>query len=153
MYNWFECKVKYDKTGEDGLIKSTTEAYLVDAVSFTEAEKRINIEMKPYITGEFLLANVKRIKIAEMFPDASGDRWYRCKVMFVSLDEEKGVEKRIPSFMYVQASNMESALANLLQGMKTTLAEYEIASITETAIMDVFPYAVIETISQTTERA
>jgi len=145
MNSWFETKVKYDKTGEDGLIKSITEAYLVDAVSFTEAEKRINIEMKPYITGEFLLANVKRIKIAEMFTDASGDRWYRCKVMFVSLDEEKGIEKRIPSFMYVQASDMKSALANLLEGMKTTLADYEIASITETAIMDVFPYAAIET--------
>jgi hypothetical protein len=144
MHNWFECKVKYDKTGEDGLIKSITEAYLVDAISFTEAERRITIEMKPYITGEFLLANVKRVKIAEMFTDASGDRWYRCKVMFVSLDEEKGVEKRIPSFMYVQAADIKSALDNLLEGMKNTLSDYEIASISETAIMDVFPYAAIE---------
>jgi len=141
MYNWFECKVRYDRQGEDGLLKSVTEAYLVDAITFAEAEKRINIEMKPFVSGEFLVANIKRVKIAEMFFDATGDKWYRSKVMFMSLDEEKGIEKRTASTMFVQASDMKSALDNLLEGMKNTLADYEIAAIVETAIMDVYQYA------------
>ena len=139
--NWFECKVRYDRQGEDGLLKTVTESYLVDALSFTEAEKRINIEMKPFISGDFLVANIKRVKIAEMFFDATGDKWYRSKVMFVSLDEEKGIEKRTASTMFVQANDMKSALDNLLEGMKNTLADYEIAAIVETAIMDVYQYA------------
>jgi hypothetical protein len=149
MANWFECKIKYDKTGDDGLIKTVSENYLVDALSFTEAEERINQEMKPFISDEFLVANIKRAKIAELFdhPDATADRWYRSKVNFVSLDEEKGIEKRIPSTMYVKAGDMQGALANLLNHMKTTLADYEIASIVETTLMDVFYYDV--TVSET----
>jgi hypothetical protein len=146
MYNWFECKIKYDKTGDDGIIKTVTETYLVDALSFTEAEARINLEMKPFISGEFLVANIKRVKIAELFDSASAsaDKWYRSKVNFVSLDEEKGIEKRTPSTMFVKAEDMKGALNNLLEGLKNTLADYEIATIAETAVMDVFPYAKIE---------
>lgn len=151
MYNWFECKIKYDKTAEDGMIKTVSENYLVDALSFTEAEARINVEMKPFISGEFLVANIKRVKIAELFDstNANADKWYRSKVNFVSLDEEKGIEKRVPSTMYVKAEDMQGALNNLLTGLKNTLADYEIANITETMIMDVFPYAKVD--SETTE--
>lgn len=149
MYSWFECKIKYDKTGDDGIIKTTSESYLVDAMSFTEAEARITAEMKPFISGDFMLANIKRVKIAEMFDteDANADKWYRSKVMFVSLDEEKGVEKKVPSNMYVKAEDMKGALDNLLNGLKTTLADYEVASITETTIMDVYQYAPIENVT------
>ncbi len=151
MYNWFECKIKYDKTAEDGMIKTVSENYLVDALSFTEADARINVEMKPFISGEFLVANIKRVKIAELFDstNANADKWYRSKVNFVSLDEEKGIEKRVPSTMYVKAEDMQGALNNLLTGLKNTLADYEIANITETMIMDVFPYAKVD--SETTE--
>ncbi len=146
MYNWFECKIKYDKTGNDGIINTVSENYLVDALSFTEAEARINLEMKPFISGEFLVANIKRVKIAELFDSAnsSADKWYRSKVNFVTLDEEKGIEKRTPSTMYVKAEDMQDALNNLLAGLKNTLGDYEIANITETAIMDVYPYAKID---------
>lgn len=149
MFNWFECKIKYDKTGDDGIIKTVSEAYLVDAMSFTEAEARITAEMKPFITGDFMLANIKRVKIAEMFDteDANADKWYRSKVLFVSLDEEKGVEKKVPSNMYVKAEDIKGALDNLLKGLKTTMADYEIANITETTIMDVYNYAPLETVS------
>ncbi len=149
MYSWFECKIKFDKTGDDGIIKTVGESYLVDAMSFTEAEARITAEMKPFISGDFLLANIKRVKIAEMFDcdDESADKWYKCKVMFVSLDEEKGVEKKVPSFMYVKAADMKAALDNLLEGLKTTLADYEVASITETLIMDVYQYAPVDSVT------
>ena len=138
--NWFECKIKYDKTGEDGLIKQVTEAYLVDALSFTEAETRINAEMEPFISGEWVVANIKRVKIAELFDSQlpSADKWYRSKVNFVALDEDKGIEKKVPNTMYIKATEIKEALANLQEGMKGTMADFEIASIVETAIMDVF---------------
>ncbi|MBQ7389143.1 MAG: DUF4494 domain-containing protein [Paludibacteraceae bacterium] len=140
MNNWFECKVSFDKTGEDGLIKKVTEPYLVDAMSFTEAESRIVEEVTPFVSGELIVAHIKRAKIAEIFPNEAGDKWYRCKVNFISFDEKKQVEKHLPQIMLVQASDFKTALANLLEGMKGTLADYEIATISETMIMDVFPF-------------
>ena len=140
MNSWFECKVKYDKEIEAGLQKSVSEPYMVDALSFTEAESRILEEMRPFISGEFTVANIKRVKISELFFDESGDKWYKCKVNFITLDEKSGVEKRTASYMMVQAADFKSALENLLKGMKGTMADYEIASITETPIMDVLRY-------------
>ena len=118
MNNWFECKVSFDKTGEDGLIKKVTEPYLVDAMSFTEAESRIVEEVTPFVSGELIVAHIKRAKIAEIFPNEAGDKWYRCKVNFISFDEKKQVEKRLPQIMLVQASDFQTALGNLLEGMK-----------------------------------
>lgn len=140
MHNWFECKIKYEKTAEEGKIVKVSEGYLVDAMSFTEAEARIIEEMKPFISGEFEVANIKRSRINEMFFNENGDKWYRSKVNFVTLDEEKGIEKRTGVSMMVQASDMPDALKGLLDGMKGSLADYEIASITETAIIDVYKY-------------
>jgi len=140
MHNWFQCKIKYEKNAEDGSVVRVSEAYLIDALSFTEAEERINEEMRPFISGEFLVSDIKRAKINELFNNENGDRWYRCKVNFISLDEEKGVEKRIATTMFAQANSLKDALEVLEKGMKGTLADYEIAAITETNIMDVYPY-------------
>lgn len=140
MHNWFECKIKYEKTAEEGKIVKVSEGYLVDAMSFTEAEARIIEEMKPFISGEFEVANIKRSRINEMFFNENGDKWYRSKVNFVTLDEEKGIEKRTGVSMMIQASDMPDALKGLIEGMKGSLADYEIASITETAIIDVYKY-------------
>lgn len=143
MHNWFQCKIKYERNAEDGAVVKVSEAYLIDALSFTEAEERINEEMKPYISGEFLVSDIKRARISELFENENGDKWYRCKVNFITLDEEKGVEKRTASTMYSQASTLREALDTLETGMKGTLADYEIATITETNIMDVFKYEAI----------
>lgn len=141
MHNWFECKVKYEKTADDGKIVKVTEAYLIDALTFTKAEERTIEEMKPFISGEFEVSNIKRTRISEMFFNENGDKWYRSKVNFITIDEEKGIEKRVGQTMMVQASDMKDALNGIIEGMKGTLADYEIASITETLIMDVFRYA------------
>ena len=138
MAQWFECKIKIDKTTADGVIKNSTENYLVDALSFTEAEARITEEMQPYISGEFKVDSVKRVRVSEMFFDETGDRWYKAKVNFVTLDEKKGVEKRTASYMYVQATEFSKALQNLMEGMKGTMSDFEVASITETTLLDVF---------------
>ena len=139
MATWFECKVKYDKIQENGSVKKVNEPYLVDALSFTEAEARIIEECTPYISGEFSISAVKKTKISEILWDETGDRYYMVKVMFITIDEKTAVEKKSASFILVQASDFKGALENFMSGMKGTMADFEIASITETALMDVFP--------------
>lgn len=144
MNNWYECKVKYEKTLETGTQKKVTEAYLVDAMSFTEAENRIIEEITPYIVGEFEVAAVKKARISELFIDPEGDKWYRAKVMFITIDEKTGVEKKAASTMLVQASDFQRAVKNLEDGMKGTMSDWEINTISETLLMDVFGMQVKE---------
>ncbi|OJU53544.1 MAG: phage tail protein [Bacteroidales bacterium 45-6] len=140
MNNWFECKVSYDKQLENGLIKKTTEPYLVDALSFTEAEARIIEEIKPYISGEFSITDIKRAKLSEIFFNENGDRFYKVKVQYITLDEKSGAEKKTAVNMLAQASDFQEALDVVLKGMAGTMADYNIASIAETNLMDIFPY-------------
>ncbi|MCH5346002.1 MAG: DUF4494 domain-containing protein [Muribaculaceae bacterium] len=138
MANWFECKVKYDKMQENGSVKKVNEPYLVDALSFTEAEARIIEEQTPYISGDFSVSAVKRTKITEIFKDDKGDRFYLVKVAFITIDEKTAVEKRSISQILVQAGDFKSAFENFLEGMKGSMADYEIVSISETQILDVY---------------
>ena len=139
MLNWFECKIKYEKTVEEGKIVKVNETYLVDALSFTEAEARINLEMKPFISGKFIVSNIRRARISELFANDNGDKWYRSKLYFIALDEEKGIEKKTAVTMMVQANNIKEAWDGLQEGMKGSMSDYEIASIVETLILDVYP--------------
>jgi len=129
------------------MIKTVTEPYLVDALSFTEAEARITEEMQPYISGEFSVAAVKRVNLSDIFYNQDGDRWYKVKTNFITIDEKTAVEKRTASYQLVQASDFKGALDVFLQGMKDTMADYEIASITETPLMDVFAANLEETLA------
>ncbi len=138
MALWFETKVRYDKTQENGSVKKVNEPYLVDALSFTEAESRIIESLTPYISGEFSISAVKKTKISEIFFDETGDRYYMVKVNFITLDEKSGVEKKTSSFILVQASTFQEAVERFNEGMKGTLADYEISSVAETPLMDVF---------------
>jgi hypothetical protein len=139
--NWFECKVSYEKMMENGVQKRVSELYLVDALSFTEAEARIIEKVKAYVSGEFQVANIKRSVISELFFNAGGDRYYRFKLYFITLDEKSGAEKKSGHSMIVQASDIHEALATLGEGMKRSMVDYTIASVTETMIMDIFPYS------------
>ncbi len=138
MANWFECKVRYDKVQENGAVKKVTEPYLVDALSFTEAEARITEEQTPYISGDFSVSAVKRTKISEIFWDETGDKWYLTKLAFVTIDPKSGAEKKTTTLILVQAGDFKSALDNVLEGMRGTASDYEIVSITETLLMDVY---------------
>lgn len=144
MANWFECKVRYDKLQENGAVKKVNEPYLVDALSFTEAEARITEEQTPFISGDFSVSAVKRTKIAEIFFVEGGDRWYLVKVGFITIDEKTAVEKRSSSLILVQASNFKEAYDNFLKGMAGTMADFEIMSITETPLMDVYKMKVVD---------
>lgn len=140
MTEWFECKVKYDKTTEDGLIKTTTETYLVDAISFTEAEKRFIEEIEPFMSGEFVVTDIKRARLTEVLEseDLTDDKWFKARVAYITLDEKKGTEKRAVQSTLIQAKDFRVALKNLDKGMQGTLGDWEIVSITETKIMDIF---------------
>lgn len=139
MALWFECKVRYDKMTENGSVKKVNEPYLVDALSFTEAEARIIEKMTPYISGEFSISAVKKTKISEIFFDENADRFYMVKVNYITIDEKSGVEKKSASYILTQAVDFKGALERFDKGMKDTLADYEIASIAETTLLDVFP--------------
>ena len=140
MHNWYETTVKFEKTAEDGKIVKVSQKNLVDALSFTEAEARIIKEMTPFVSGEFKVAGIVPKKINEIFYNENGDKWFRAKVNFITLDEEKGVERKTPNTMLVQACNIKEAREGLVEGMKGTMADYEVEAITETKIMDVFKY-------------
>ena len=142
LHEWFECKIKYEKQQENGSLKKVQEPYLVDALSFTEAEARIIEEMTPYISGEFTVSDIKRAGYSELFfsEDANADRWFKCKLTFITLDEKSGSEKKTSTNVLVQASDLRDAVKKLDDGMRGSMADYLIASVTETAIMDVYPY-------------
>mgnify|MGYP002737571252 FL=1 len=140
MYSWFECKVRYDKTLDTGLIKTVTEPYMIDALSFTEAEARIIEEITPFISGEFSVSDIKRVKYSDTFFNESGDRYYKAKLYYITLDEKSGAEKKTAVNMLVQASELREAVDIIDEEMKKTMIDYSIAGVTETAIMDVFTY-------------
>lgn len=144
MHTWFECKIRYEKIMENGLQKKVNEPYLVDAINFTEAEARIIEEMTPFISGEFIVADIKRANYSELFPceEEAADRWFKCKLLFITLDEKSGAEKKTSTHILVQAADLRDAVKKLDEGMKGTMADYQIASVAETAIMDVYPYSV-----------
>lgn len=140
--DWFECKVRYDKTLETGLLKKVTESYLVDALSFTEAEERFLQEIEPMMSGEYSVSDIKRAKIAELFEsiDTTDDKWYKAKVAYIAYDEKKGVEKRTNQIMLIQAKDLRVAVQNLDKGMQGTMGDWDIISIAETPIMDIFKF-------------
>lgn len=144
MYNWFECKVRYDKTQETGVVKTVTEPYLVDAISFTEAEERIVKEMEPFIGGVFSVSDIRRKKFAETILNENGDRYYNARLAFITLDEKSGSEKKTAVNMLVQASSLREAMDIVEGEMKKTMVDYQFLAISETAIMDIFPYSAEE---------
>lgn len=139
MSQWFETKVKYDKTMLDtGAIKSVTEPYLVDALSFTEAEARITKEMEPFVSGELTVTAVRKVRFEDVLYHEGGDRWYKVKINMITIDEKTGAEKRSASFSLVQASEFKLALDYFLEATKSVLFDFEIVNITEMAYIDVF---------------
>ena len=137
---WYECKVKYRKTDDTGIQKMVTEAYLVDAISYTEAESRINEEMSAYISEEFKITSIKTANFSEIHPFENSDRWFKSKIALVAYDEESGKERKTNIHILLQANDVKEAYDNTVQVMKNTMGDYSIPMIMESAIMDVFPY-------------
>ena len=140
--NWFECKIRYEKTMEDGLQKKVVETYVVDALSFTEAEQRIMEEMSSYISGEFEVNDIKRTAYKEIFfsDEEMADRYYKAKLQFITIDEKTEKEKRSSVNYLVQAGTLNGAVKNIDEVMGGSMIDYVIASVAETTLMDVYEY-------------
>lgn len=139
---WYETTVRYDRQSEDGGQKKVSEAYVVDALSFGEAEETITKEMEPYITGEFEVKNITPATYGEVFfsDSAADDRWYKAKLSFITIDEKTEKEKRSNVIYLVQAADFKGAVKNIEEVMGTTAIDYVIANISETKLMDVFEH-------------
>jgi len=137
MKTWYECKVKYQKMMQDGKVKKVTEPYLVDAVSFTDAEKRINEMLGPYISSEFIITNIKIANYSEVHPNENGDRWFKCKITFVNIDE-KGVERKSNTYILMQSNDAKETYDSIEELFTGTIIDFEISGIQESTIIDVF---------------
>lgn len=139
---WFECKIRYEKTMEDGMQKKVNETYVVDALSFSEAEERIIEEMSSYISGEFNVTDIKKAAYGEIFfSDLElADRWYKTKLQFITIDEKTEKEKRSTVTYLVQAGTLNGAVKSIDEVMGGTMIDYVISSVAETALMDVFEH-------------
>ncbi|MBA4408155.1 MAG: DUF4494 domain-containing protein [Bacteroidota bacterium] len=140
MQTWFECKVKYVKVDDDGRERKVSEVYLVDAVTFTDAETRIIQQVQTMVRGEFVIDNIKKSNIIEIFPHEVGEWWYKAKIGIVTIDENAGKEKKINNYFLVAADDIKEALQRLEEGLSYILVPYQTASIAVSNIVDVFPY-------------
>lgn len=140
MNTWFECTAKYIKIDENGREKKVSESYLLDALSFTEAENRIYKELESMVSGEFNVSKIAKTNIAEIISSDDGDRWFKAKVAFISIDEESGKEKRTAQYVLVLAKTVKDAFEKVIDNMQGMMADFEISAISESTIMDIFPY-------------
>lgn len=140
MQTWFECKVKYIKVDDDGRERKVNEVYLVDAVTFTDAETRIIQQLQTMVRGEFSVDNIKKSNIVEIFPHEEGEWWYKAKIAIVTIDENAGKEKKINNYFLVAADDIKQALQRLEEGLSYILVPYQTTSLAVCNIVDVFPY-------------
>ncbi len=146
MQTWFECKVKYNKVDENGRERLVNESYLLDAVSFTDAEARIIRQLQAMVRGEFTVTDIKKSKISEVFPFENGEWWYRATINLVTVDEEAGKEKKLRTFYLIMADDIQEALTRLEESLSFLVVPYVVTSINVSNIVDVFPYAPAEAV-------
>ena len=140
MNNYFESTAKFIRKDENGHERKVTETYLLDAVSFTEAEARTYKELQEMVSGEFITWSIKRTNISEIIPCAVGDRWYKAKVNFITIDEVSGKEKRTSQYVLVYSDSVKNAYDQVINAMQGMMADFEISAISESKILDVFPF-------------
>ena len=143
MSQWIKTSVRFTKRMENGTAKRVTDSYLVDALSFAEAEARILKEVTAYVRGEFNVSAVKKSNVQEIFRNKVEydyeQKWYKAKVAFITLDEKTKSEKRTTALFMVQAPDFHNALENFIECMKKeTIEDFVIVGIEETSILDVF---------------
>ena len=140
MQTWFECKVIYVKIDDDGREVKASESYLIDAVTFTDAEARMIEQLRTMIRGEFVIDKISKSRIVEIFPHVDGEYWWKGKISIVTIDEKAGKEKVINNFFLVSANDLKQALLRLEEGLSYILVPYQVTSLALSPIVDVFPY-------------
>lgn len=140
MRTWFLCKVKYAKENEEGILKTITEQYLVDAVSFTEAEAILYDRLASQIRGDFQVTAVGKSNIVEVFGYEDADIWHKAKVTYLMVDGDSGKEKLVTQYMIVTAENVKQAYDRILDSLSNMLVSFRVPKVEETLIVEVFPY-------------
>lgn len=140
MRVWFLCKVKYAKENEQGLLKNVSEQYLVDAVSFTEAEARIYDMLGSTIRGDFQVTNISKSNFVDVFPYEDIDIWHKCKITYTVADGDSGKEKKVTQYMLVTAHDVKEAYDRIHESLSNMLVTFRVPDITESPIVEVFPY-------------
>lgn len=140
MNSWYTIKVKFTKEFTDGTLKRVTEPYLVNSLSFTEAEARIYKEVGEYVRGEFLVTSIAKTDFADIFHYDDADRWYKAKVSYVTEDADSGKEKKINNNYLVSAHNLKEAYERIEESLKGLMVTFEIPTIALTQIIEIFPY-------------
>ena len=140
MRNWFTCKVKYFTQDELGAPKGVTEAYLVDAMSYTEAEARIYEALEGVIHGDYEVVNISKSNYTDVFDFEDTATWFKCKIQYVSVDEKAEKERKITNQILMSADSVMDACERIQHEFKTMLVPYTITSVIEISLIDVFPY-------------
>lgn len=142
MNNYFEVGVRYQKQAEDGALKNVTELYLVEAMSFTEAEARITEAMLPCASGDFRVVKEKITNISEVITttDDKADKFYKVKHSIITIDERTEKEIKVPQYLLFQASSNDDARNRYNAYMKGLTFEVELEAISDTRLLDYFPY-------------
>lgn len=134
------CKVKYAKENEQGLLKNVSEQYLVDAVSFTEAEARIYDMLGSVIRGDFQVTNISKSNFVDVFFFEDIDIWHKCKISYIVADADSGKEKKVTQFMLVTAHDVREAYDRIHESLSNMLVSFRVPEVTESPIVEVFPY-------------
>ena len=146
--DWFEVKMRYDKVHEDGYEKKVTESYVVEALSFGEAEKTAMEFLGSYVSGEIQVVNINLMKFQEVFfnEQESCDRYYKAILQFITIDEKTEREKHTQVYYLVQASSFDNCKDTIRTIMDDTMIDYQIASVSETKVIDVIEHLVVNPI-------
>jgi hypothetical protein len=139
MPAWYRCKIRFQKEDSAGSLQTINEEYLIDAVSFTEAEAKC---YKLIVTGasDFNVDSIVRMRLADLFTSEEGEQWFKAKVIYFSVDEKSGKEKKIVNYMLLNADGIQQALDRLNENMRNFLIPYETTDMVLTPILDVFPH-------------
>ncbi len=147
MQTWFESKAKYMKVSESGKEQMVTENFLLDAVSFTDAEARMIWQLQQLVRkNEFSVVDIKKSKIAEIFSYDTGEWWFKVTINLVTVDEEAGREKKIRTFYLIMADDINEALKRLDESLSYLVIPYVVSAIAVSTIVDVFPYEPAESL-------
>lgn len=139
MATWFECKFKYNREDQNGGFTTVTEVYLIDAVSFTDAEARVYEEIGSNFR-EFVLLTVSKYRVHELVINEEGLTWYKCKVAITSLDEKAGKEKKLKQMILVNGNNLREAYDRVEDLFADSTSDYQILEIITTNIVEILPY-------------
>mgnify|MGYP001076976682 FL=1 len=140
MQTWFESKAKYVKVTESGKEQTVTENFLLDAVSFTDAETRMIRQLEQMVKGEFSVVDIKKSRIGEVFPYDTGEWWFKATINLVTVDEEAGKEKKMRTYYLVMADDIKQALERLDESLSYLVIPYVVSALAVSTIVDVFPY-------------